>query len=149
MGTYRLGWATTGEVEQDNLVRTVWLTYSLLPEADRTTYMCGTSEYIRVPVWTPVLIVPVEGKEEADHVMPEALHIEATTILQARPTLVRVGGDSEAPREAPVLMSILPETRIAADSGTKPMRAKSTTTTDDPVVVGSSEATQKAWFQSQ
>ena len=68
---------------------------------------------------------PVEERNGTDHPMDEAVPSEATTILRARPTLAKVGGDSEAPRGAPVPKTIVPETRLAAISATETMRAKS------------------------
>ena len=65
-GTYRLGVVVEVELEEDGLVRTVFVTYSLLrevPEAERLEYKGITKKTIRVPVQRLVLIVPVEEQE--------------------------------------------------------------------------------------
>ena len=68
--TYRLGVVIEVEVDDDGLVRTVSVEYSLLSElseADRLMYKGITKKRLRVPVQRLVLILPVE---ERDQVLP-------------------------------------------------------------------------------
>ena len=62
-GEYRLGRVVSVELDDDNLVRTCVVKYSLvqhLPKADRLKYKGVTVKYIRVAVQRLCLIVPVE-----------------------------------------------------------------------------------------
>ena len=64
--TYRLGVVCELELSPDDLVRTVWVEYSLLaelPEAERHLYKGITKKKIRVSVQRLVLILPVEERE--------------------------------------------------------------------------------------
>ena len=68
--TYRLGVVIEVEVDDDGLVRTVSVEYSLLSELtenDRLLYKGITKKRLRVPVQRLVLILPVE---ERDQVLP-------------------------------------------------------------------------------
>ena len=68
--TYRLGVVIEVEVDDDGLVRTVSVEYSLLSElseTDRLLYKGITKKRLRVPVQRLVLILPVE---ERDQVLP-------------------------------------------------------------------------------
>ena len=63
--TYRLGVVIEVEVDDDGLVRTVSVEYSLLSElseADRLLYKGITKKRLRVPVQRLVLILPVEER---------------------------------------------------------------------------------------
>ena len=62
-GTYRLRVVVQVKLEEDGLVRTVHVTFSLLrelPKAERVEFKGMTKKTIRVPVQRLVLIVPVE-----------------------------------------------------------------------------------------
>ena len=65
-GSYRLGVVVEVELEEDGLVHTVHVTYSLLrelPKAERAEFKGITKKTIRVPVQRLVLILPVKEQD--------------------------------------------------------------------------------------
>jgi hypothetical protein len=68
-GSYRLGIVKEIEVDEDDLVRTAVVTYSLvrnLSKEERLSYKGFTKKEIRVPIQRLVLILPIEERQEEE-----------------------------------------------------------------------------------